>query len=131
MNKQIIGRQELITLPDLELKDIVCKIDTGAYTGALHCEDICEKPHEQIEFSTFGKKFIFPIHKQKLVKSSNGKKELRYYIKTNAVFLGKKYKIVLSLTNRKCMKNPILIGRKFLDKRFLVDVSKTYKERDL
>ncbi len=131
MNKKIIGRQELISLPDLQLRNIICKIDTGAYTGALHCKNICKKENEQVEFTTFGKTFIFPIHKQKLVKSSNGKKELRFYIKTDAVFMGKKYKLILSLTNRSSMKNAILIGRKFLNKRFLIDVSKTYKERDL
>ncbi|PID47934.1 MAG: clan AA aspartic protease [Proteobacteria bacterium] len=130
MKKQIIGRREFISLLDLDLKDIKCKIDTGAYTGALHCEDIYILDTHEVEFSSFGKRFKLPIHKQKLVKSSNGKREFRYYIKTNALFLGKKYKIILSLTDRSSMKNPILIGRKFLKDRFLVDVSKEFTQKD-
>ncbi len=125
MKQKIIGRVERIDLVDLDLCDLKCKIDTGAYTGALHV-DFIEQINENIRFKTFNKTYTLPIHKQKLVKSSNGKKELRFYIKTHANFLGKKYKIVLSLTNRGSMKNPVLIGRKFLNERFLVDVSKTY-----
>ncbi len=125
--KIIIGRVEKIDLTELELYDLNCKIDTGAYTGALHVDKIAQKD-DMVEFCTFKKTYTLPIHKQKLVKSSNGKKELRFYIKTDAIFLGKKYKIILSLTNRGSMKNPILIGRKFLNNRFLVDVSKTYKK---
>ncbi|HRL09617.1 MAG TPA: RimK/LysX family protein, partial [Aliarcobacter sp.] len=34
------------------------------------------------------------------------------------------YQTVVSLTNRSDMKYPMLIGRKFLKDRFLVDVSK-------
>ena len=39
---------------------------------------------------------------------------------------GKKYKTVISLTDRSDMKYPMLIGRKFLSERFLVDVSQEY-----
>ncbi len=126
MKKRIIGRQEHIDLLDFNLENLTCKIDTGAYTGALHVDFIQEIEDEKVKFIAFGKSYTFPIYKQKLVKSSNGKKELRYFIKTNVIFMGKKYKISLSLTSRNLMKNPILIGRKFLNKRFLVDVSKKY-----
>jgi hypothetical protein len=42
------------------------------------------------------------------------------------LFFGKKYKTIVSLTNRSDMKYPMLIGRKFLTDRFLVDVSQEY-----
>jgi hypothetical protein len=41
-------------------------------------------------------------------------------------FFNKKYTTVISLTNRADMKYPMLIGRKFLANRFLVDVSQEY-----
>lgn len=44
--------------------------------------------------------------------------------------MGKKYKSVISLTNRADMKFPMLIGRIFLKDRFLVDVSKEYLSKD-
>ncbi|MEC9483707.1 MAG: RimK/LysX family protein, partial [Halomonas sp.] len=37
--KAVIGRREMITLPELKLT-LCCKVDTGARTSALHAEDI-------------------------------------------------------------------------------------------
>jgi hypothetical protein len=73
-----------------------------------------------------GKKFVLPVYKIKKVRSSNGKLEERPYINVVVEFFGKKYKTIISLTNRKDMKYPMLIGRKFLKNRFLVDVSQEY-----
>ena len=56
------------------------------------------------------------------VKSSNGHVENRYKIKTDVVFFGKTYVINLTLSTRDDMKYPVLIGRQFLKKKFLVDV---------
>ena len=41
--KQTIGRREVIDFPSLGLYGIVAKVDTGAYTTALHCHDIREE----------------------------------------------------------------------------------------
>ncbi len=140
MEQKIIGRKEFISLPYLHLKNITCKIDTGAYTSSLHCKNIHVINENEVEFipldanyrkSFKNKSIIFPIHKQKIVKSSNGNEELRVLIKTDAIFFGKKYKIILSLANRSSMKNPILIGRNFISKKFLVDVSKTFITKEM
>lgn len=68
-----------------------------------------------------------PVHSVKKVKSSNGKTEERIFVKTAVELFGKSYETELSLTDRKEMKFPMLIGRKFLAKRFLVDVSLKYQ----
>ncbi len=68
-----------------------------------------------------------PVHKIKKVKSSNGKTEERIFVKTVIELAGKQYKAELSLTDRKDMKYPMLIGRKYLQGRFLVDVSLQYQ----
>ncbi|MCB0803276.1 MAG: ATP-dependent zinc protease [Flavobacteriales bacterium] len=60
---------------------------------------------------------------RKVVKSSNGRKEKRYIIKTVIQLGGKKRKTDVSLTDRGKMKYPVLIGRKVLKNGFLVDVS--------
>lgn len=65
-----------------------------------------------------------PLYKLKKVKSSNGEVQIRPTIKVSVEFFGKKYKSVISLTNRADMKFPMLIGRRFLKNRFIVDVSK-------
>ncbi len=51
---------------------------------------------------------------------------LEHQLKSKCFFFGKKYTTVISLTNRQDMKYPMLIGKKFLQNRFLVDVSQKY-----
>lgn len=68
-----------------------------------------------------------PVSKIKKVKSSNGKSEDRIFVETVIELSGTKYKAELSLTDRKNMKYPMLIGRKYLQGRFLVDVSLEYQ----
>ena len=64
-------------------------------------------------------------YKYKSVKSSNGIIEVRVTTKLNVVFNNKKYKTMFTFTNRDNMSSKILIGRKFLSKRYIVDVAKT------
>jgi hypothetical protein len=127
--KQIIGKSEIIDFPDLGLFGIHAKVDTGAYTSALHCHDI----HVIDGILYF--KFLDPSHPvysekqqkfsqfwQKDIKNSFGETEKRYIIKTR-IRIGKRViKSVISLTNRGTMRFPVLIGRKLLKKRFIVDV---------
>ena len=133
-NKKIIGKKELISILDLDLYDIDAKIDTGADSNALHCDDIEIDDEGFVHFtlldevhpSYHGKKMKIPLYKVKKVRSSNGELQHRPSIKVAVEFFGKKYQTVISLTSRADMKYPMLIGRKFLSGHFLVDVSKEY-----
>ena len=133
-NKQIIGRRESISIIDLELFDLDAKVDTGADSNALHCDHIFIDDENFVHFQLLdeihpayhGKRMKMPLYKLKKVKSSNGKVQHRPSIKVTVDFFGKKYKTVISLTSRADMKFPMLIGRKFLKNRFLVDVSQEY-----
>lgn len=115
------------------------KIDTGADSSALHCDDIFIDQNDNVHFKLLdevhpaynNKKFVFPLYKIKKVKSSNGKLQKRPSIRTDIVLMGKKYKATISLTDRSDMKYPMLIGRKFLEKRYLVDVSIEYNSKTL
>jgi len=129
-DKIIVGRRELISILDLNLEDLDAKVDTGADSNALHCDNIVienDMVHfcllDEIHESYHGKRMSMPLYKIKKVKSSNGEIQLRPSIKVSVEFFGKKYKSVISLTNRADMKFPMLIGRRFLKDRFLVDVS--------
>jgi hypothetical protein len=132
--KKIIGRRELVSILDLELFELDAKIDTGADSNSLHCDDIFIDDENFVHFtlldeihpSYHGKRITLPLYKLKRVKSSNGTIQIRASIKVTISFFGKKYKTIISLTNRSDMKYPMLIGRKFLTNRFLVDVSKEY-----
>jgi len=118
-----IGRFEKISIPQLGIKDLDAKIDTGAFNIALHVdgfEIVDEKLYFWIDKS---EKVCFEEYKEIKVKSSFGRIQKRYLIKTK-MKLGKKvHKVYVSLTNRKNMKFPCLIGRRFLYKYgYLVDV---------
>lgn len=136
-SKIIIGRLEKIDLPELSIFNLDAKIDTGAYTSSLHCHKITiEKINDALwvlfyvldpdhpEFDE--KQYQYPVHKIKKVKSSNGMTEERVIIKVKTIFFGKKGVIQLSLTNRSEMKYPVLIGRRFLTDKYIVDVSQSY-----
>ena len=128
--KHIIGRKEVVSFPQFGLEGIQAKIDTGAYTSSLHCDSIHE--HDgKLEFTLVHPaeqkaekyQFVFDVFRKKGIKSSNGALEERYLIKTKITLLGNTYTGEFSLANRSEMKYPVLIGRKLLKNRFLVDVS--------
>ena len=134
---KIIGRFEKINFPELNLYQIDAKIDTGAYTSSLHCHHIVEEEHDgktmvrfrilDTDHSDYQKiDFLLPVYKKKKVKSSTGTSNLRFFIQTTIHLFNKSIPIELSLTDRSQMKYPVLLGRKLLKNRFLVDVSKKY-----
>ena len=132
-NKLLIGAKEWVDFPDFEIQRIAAKVDTGAYTSALHCSMIKElagKLHFVLvhtkEDKQLNKEFQTKDYTQKKIKSSNGTTQLRYVIKTAVIIHGRKYRAEFSLTDRSRMKNPVLLGRKLLKGRFVVDVSKKY-----
>ena len=137
MAKKIVGTKEVISILDLELYDLDVKIDTGADSSALHCDDI-QVDDDMVHFRLIDdvhpayhdKKVTMPLYKLKKVRSSNGQLQLRPSIEVDVLFFGQEYKTVVSLTNRKKMRYPMLIGRKFLANRFLVDVSKEYLSKE-
>lgn len=132
-----IGRIEKVNLLDLGFNDLDSKIDSGASTSALHAQYIKKVEIDDIDYVKFrlldkthpsyeGTNITLPLYKTKMVKSSNGFSQKRYSIQTR-MKLGKKiYRIEFTLTDRKDMKYPILLGTKFLRKKFLIDVSNKY-----
>ncbi|SMG21459.1 Uncharacterized conserved protein [Marivirga sericea] len=135
-SKKIIGRIDKLDLPELGLSKVQAKIDTGAYTSAIHCSKIhIEKTKEGTGFLVYtisgkrlgqgmkAKKFKTSEFKLKRIKSSNGQVQERYVIKTKIKIFNKIYNTEFSLSDRSHMKNPILLGRKLLSGRFVVDVT--------
>ncbi|MFT4736605.1 MAG: hypothetical protein ACI8QD_000016 [Cyclobacteriaceae bacterium] len=130
LHKKNIGSIELVSFPEFDINNVRAKIDTGAYTSSLHCVNIKEK--QGVLFFALGVdrdpasaeiRYHTQNYKIKAIKSSNGQKENRYVIKTKITLKNKTYIASFSLANRSKMKNTVLIGRKLLANRFLVDVS--------
>ena len=133
MNK-VLGVFEKVSFPEYGMDNITAKIDTGAYTGALHCTNIREEAVEDgkvLHFSPFDTPNLVKTADNffvKHVRSSNGKREKRYLIATIITIQGEDYTIILSLADRSEMKWPVLIGRRFLrTNNLLVDVRKMNK----
>ncbi len=131
----VIGTHDKIDLPELGISDLECKIDTGAFTSTIHCSkvEVVERNGKpQLDFCVLDKwhpQFNDVVHTatdftEKKVKSSNGVSESRYVVKTHAVLFDTTYPITFTLSNRKRMRFPVLIGKRFLKNKFLVDVSK-------
>lgn len=135
--KKVIGRCELASFPALNISAIKTKIDTGAYTSSIHCSSIVkvDDKHVQCVFldksypGFTGEVFEFAILKEVMVKSSNGYAERRFMIRTEIELVGDTYAIDLTLTHRNEMKFGALIGRKFLHKKFVVDVDLKYQSK--
>ncbi|MEO6882739.1 MAG: RimK/LysX family protein [Bacteroidia bacterium] len=132
--KRVIGRTEKIDFPMLGLFDIIAKIDTGAYTTALHCHDIYLKNENGNDILYF--KLLDPSHpesnkqelrftefSEKKIKNSFGDFEKRFVVKTVIKIAGKKINSIISLSDRGNMRYPVLIGRKLIRNKFIVDVA--------
>jgi hypothetical protein len=121
--KQIIGRREVVDFPELEVRGVQAKIDTGAYSNTLHCSEIKLK-EKKLCFKVMNEKeHCFDAFSQKKIKNSFGEAEKRYVIKTKIRIAGRTIKSIISLTDRGNMRYPVLIGRRLLKNKFVVDVS--------
>lgn len=132
--KIVLGIFEKVDFPDFGVFNINTKIDTGAYTGALHCTNIEVKQNKEgaeLLFSPFGRKaktISTTDYYVSRVKSSNGINEKRYFISTKIILKDVEYPITLSITDRKGMKYPVLIGRRFLQKNHLLVDPRRYSK---
>ncbi len=126
------GSFEVISLPQLGIYNVVAKVDTGAYSGAMHCTDIkvVRRGPERIrvlkfipaglpELATETSDFL-----QTYVRSSTGHRVKRFLIRTAIVIQGKTFPIDIGLSDRSDMRTQVLLGRRFLrEQHMLVDVS--------
>ena len=138
-NKIFIGRIDKVDFPELGMFDVEAKIDSGAFTSSIHCGNInafYNGDDHFVRFVLFDDQEVIKreakVFASKQVKNSFGQIEYRYTIKTPVVLFDKEYMLELALTNRSSMKYPVLLGRKLLSDRFIVDVTKlnlSFKEK--
>lgn len=131
-DKYVVGRKEKVAFPDLRRRNIVARIDTGAYSTAAHCDRIWTEKFgkEKVLCCRFLKrsKRVTRFHKfrQRKVRSSNGEVQLRYVVRLKMKLGPVELESDVTLTDRSTMNYSVLIGRRFLAKEFIVDVSRTY-----
>jgi len=133
--KITIGRKDKADFPELGLENIDIKMDTGAFTSSIHCRKITTKEikGKEVLFFTLldpshphydNKEYSTSKYTEKQVKNSFGVTEKRFIIEADIKIFGKKHPIKLSLSERGEMRFPILVGRRFLMGKFIVDPSK-------
>ena len=130
-NTLTIGAFEPVSLPSLNMKNVIAKVDTGAYSGAVHCTVIKVIRHKSdgvkvLQFMPSGNhQGIIELEKYKVtnVRSSSGHRLKRYLIETDIIIRNKRYTVSIGLSDRSDMQREVLIGRRFLRQNgILVDV---------
>ena len=134
---KLIGRREYIDFPELNISGLEAKIDTGAYTTALHCHDIEVREINGKQMLCFY--LLDPMHPEfndaeqqfenftkKTIKNSSGEAEERFIIKTLVKLGHKNIRSAISLTDRGSMRYPVLIGRKMVKNKFIIDVNQIH-----
>ena len=135
--KRVLGRRELIDFPGFDLGGVEAKVDTGAYTSAIHCTDICleadaqQRPVLLVHLldpghaGADGRPLRFAEFELRDIRSSNGEVQERYVIRAVVQLYGQEFETEFSLSDRSDMKHPVLLGRSLLRQgRFVVDVAK-------
>ncbi|MBA4293307.1 ATP-dependent zinc protease [bacterium] len=133
----VIGWLEKVAFPSWGIKRIVAKIDTGAKTSSIHAENIVEREDGQIEFDVVTSQserkkddklvhIVTPYIRKTSVRSSSGRAQNRYVVKTVMTLGGVEKEIEITLSSRKKMLRRVLIGRTTLSGSFIVDVSQKH-----
>ena len=129
--KKVVGWKEQVALPDLKIKSVIAKIDTGANVGTIDADYIMFVTRKDVKYVKFTvkkrnntvRKTSAPLAGFKRIRSSNGDVERRPYIKTDILMDGITKNIELTLTDRGPMDYTMLIGRKALGRRWIVNPS--------
>lgn len=127
---QVIGRSVSIDFPNKNLFCVPAKIDTGADRSAIWASDIAEKDGV-LNFSLFdanspfytGDRISTKKFQIRSIKNSFGVTELRYVVVILVVIDGRSIRARFTLADRSKSTYPVLIGRKTLQGKFIVDVS--------
>lgn len=129
--KQIIGATEFVDFGK-RAQRVPAKIDTGADSSAVWASKIRIDQDGVLKFALFGKGS--PYYNGKIfkrtdysvvkVRSTTGHQQIRYRTHFKITIGGRKINMLMNLSDRSQHHFPVLIGRRSLSGKFLVDVSK-------
>lgn len=133
--RPVVGWREWVGVPDLGVAWVKAKVDTGARSSSLHAWDLeVDEPAGVVRFR------VHPFQhdddtvidtearlvEHRSVRSSNGTIEVRPVVATTVVVLGHPIETELTLTRRDDMGFRMLLGRRTIRRRFLVDPARSF-----
>lgn len=133
----VLGWREWVALPDLGVRGVKAKLDTGARTSSLHAFRLKRFVRDGTDMVRFD---VHPVQRstaasvtveaevvdERMVRSSGGHEETRPVIVTSVELDGQRWPIELTLTRRDTMGFRMLLGRQALRGRALVDPGRSY-----
>lgn len=136
-NKLIVGAIEVCHLPELGIKNLSVRVDTGAQTSSIHVDNlkkITKKGKPWVEFDIHPNLYDVNevtrcesrIKDIRWVKSSNGTRQQRFVIETDFEIGEQRWPILITLTDRSDMTYMMLLGREGMKDKILVDPSQNF-----
>lgn len=125
-----IGKIEYISLPGEKLANVPAKIDTGADSSAIWASNVRVKGRK-LYYTLFDKQSKYytgnELHTTDFtisrITNSFGHAEDRYKVRITIILSGRRIRATFTLANRSNNTYPLLIGRRTLHGKFLVDVT--------
>ena len=134
---KVVGWREWVVFPDFGGPMVRAKVDTGARTSAIHARNIKISVANGREFADFD---IYPhqrdaqtilhcrapIVARRRIRDSGGHVQERIIVRTPIQIGDASFEIDLSLTRRDQMGYRMLLGRRALKNRYVVDSGRSY-----
>jgi hypothetical protein len=133
-----LGWRERVALPDLGIAGLKAKLDTGARSSALHIDSLETFRRDGATWLRFsvsaGRRRVSIWHSEapaldrRVVTDTGGRRSERWFIRSTVSLAGQSFPIDISLTDRRHMLFPMLLGRTALIGRFAVDPMLSYTQ---
>lgn len=132
-NKIVVGRNEPVDFLRYARK-VPAKIDTGADSSSIWVSNVRVDKNGVLRFNLFGEGSPFfsgktikrEQYRVAMVRSATGHQQIRYRTQLSLRLGGKRIRAMFNLSDRSQNKFPVLIGRRTLSGKFVVDVTKAH-----